>query len=262
MPSSLAQSSINYYLCVNPNTPYNTTLTDNFIGGNLVHVSDIFLLASGNVGLAVAFIAFSVVCLNGLASNMKWKSVGSACVAVSVLVYSICAVFYAINYKQQINDPDDFIQPQAAWQYIYYYTYGIYAAVLVILFIVFYLCTFYQLQIIKVEYGPTKHLMLNMIQAVTISNLVSWIPYIVGNYLNIKQTDEMLNPAGFYETDFTYYFTLYLWSSTVYSKGLYHLIALYLSERLYSQPSSTESSIKMETILWQTTVDTVDGNTL
>lgn len=96
-----------------------------------------------------------------------------------------------------------------------------------------------------------------MIQAITIANLFCWIPMIYNYSFQLyHQTHKlgiyddngnMVNPSGLP----IYYIPLYLFDMTVAAKGMYHIAALYLSQRYtFVDNNKTAASIELETIHW------------
>ncbi|KAJ3269191.1 hypothetical protein HDV01_001702 [Terramyces sp. JEL0728] len=110
----------------------------------------------------------------------------------------------------------------------------------------------------QTEMNGPKALMLNMIQAITVANLVCWIPMI---YDYSFQLYRMYHKIGLYDDNnnetgdplklLAYYAPLYLFDATVAAKGMYHIIALYLSQQCtVVDNNKTAASIELETIHW------------
>ncbi|KAJ3269360.1 hypothetical protein HDV01_001474 [Terramyces sp. JEL0728] len=215
-----------------------------------LQVQDFFLLSSGDIGLIIAYIAFSVVCLDGSSQNIRWKRLLKAAMMPPLIlcVGSLICYFNDVKY----------LTLWAKWYslvYIRNYNYDIaflvYSFALLIPMIVFFTFTLYKLWTrdtpsyktnINADSRPLR-IMMNMIQALTLSNIICSISYLyIFQDAQIIQSDSMIYS--------------YLYSITVSSKGFYHMIALWMSEykikegKLHSNLSTSSTEPSIPTIEW------------
>ncbi|KAJ3269189.1 hypothetical protein HDV01_001700 [Terramyces sp. JEL0728] len=232
LSGSLTSAVLQYDHCVGNTT---SSMTENYYISQVYRLSDVFLFASGNLGVAVSFIAYSIACRNGINHILNWKKLLMVCIVLSLIVYLGFAIYYDRMYGTDTG---------ADWT-IYYYMYDVYASILVLLFLFFYLSTHLNLYSKKSSNSP-KLLMLTMIQAVTISNLVCWLPMILSYTFTILLSQSSI----VYNQKFSST-VAYIASATIYAKGFYHICALYFAELFWKQKPVDKQE---DTIKWDFTL--------
>ncbi|KAJ3269188.1 hypothetical protein HDV01_001699 [Terramyces sp. JEL0728] len=130
---------------------------------------------------------------------------------------------------------------KSQWDIFYNILLTVIACIVVVLYIVFYILTTIGMN--SKHLCSSKIVMLNVIQAITISNMICWVPMIV-----FCSTTAAWYMAGFNESDPVYYFGLYIYNATASCKGLYHLISLYICERYNDCKDRAEKDV--DTIQW------------
>ncbi|KAJ3251881.1 hypothetical protein HK103_002024 [Boothiomyces macroporosus] len=247
LAANFVDNSVQYHNCITNTT--STQLAKYWIA-NAYHINDVFLLASAFMGLAVSYIAISVLYLNAIANNIQWKRLIAACFAIPLVYWIVITIVYTVNFSMRSKSDQPGINLlRAQWNIFYNLVISIIASIVVALFILFYVLTTIGLSNQKSSpLNSSKTLMLNMIQAITISNMICWIPMIV-----FCATTAAGYMSDYSESDPVYYAILYVYNATASCKGLYHLISLYICERLCQRNAETTVKEEVDTIQWTPT---------
>ncbi|KAJ3270019.1 hypothetical protein HDV01_000730 [Terramyces sp. JEL0728] len=212
---------------------------ENYMIDNLFSINDAFLLASSFLGLAVAYIAIAVLYLNAITSNLKWKKLVAISFGVAFIYWILIVTVHTLKFVLKSCLEQFKLDYLPAIQDILI---SISAGLVVILSVILYFLTSKALQ--KVQYNSTT-LMLNMIQAITISNIICWIPLAI-----YRSTLAAIFMSNYTESNLVYFLIFSSFTGTAPAKGIYHLLSLWISESFTRWKLNRNAKAVLDTIDW------------
>lgn len=239
LTANLTSDLTNYKHCVEDT---DLAPVERYMIDNLFSFNDSLLLLSSFLGLAVAYIAIAVLYLNALTSNIKWRKLVVISSVISIVYFLI---ILAIHTARLLSSGDMFIF--ADLQPIQDIIIALTAGLVVVLSVFLFAQTYRAMRSLQ---SDSTTIMLSLIQAITVSNIICWIPLIL-----FRSTSAALFLSNYYESNLVYFLIYCFFTGTAPAKGLYHLLSLWISEWWIKYKIKLNQKAALDTIDWLPTKD-------